>query len=194
LSITTNGFWLNKKNLYRLRELFLLLDRIVVSIFPTYYKKINNSIYINKLEQVIRDMYPHLVAIEIRNKYQEGHFQFTNWESLPIEGEAVPRCCQDNCTTLLADGRLARCSTGGYGSIFNERLAFFNDSKEMFFDLTKSSDNLSEWLYRWPLDVCRVCPFCSPLRGKWQPERGLDMKVRRAYGKQALDKIRRMPL
>lgn len=185
LSITTNGFWITKKNLIKHERLFSMLSRIIVTVYPNLYKKINEAIPVDHLPRYITALYPHLTVI-VRDHSKGMGFMRANY-SPEVPSGFYPRCGEVACNSLLPDGRLTRCSTAAYGPQFNSRLKFFNNYKDVYFNVFEWKEDLMQWLSKIPYDACSECPFVDPLLSKWKIDNTLASKDE--WAEEAMEKM-----
>ena len=165
MSTTTNGFWLSERNLIKYEKLFMMLSRFVVSIYPNLYAKINKEIPVEKLEEVIRALYPHLQHVEIRDARGANQFRLANYDHFPQQIENMRPGCQElNCAALLPDGRLCRCATAAHGPPCVPQLRPIAQGADTFLMCTNGRKTLVNGLSGCRLTDAPFVPFSGPNR------------------------------
>jgi len=152
LAISTNGFWLGTEQIDSYELLWKITDILFLSLYPNLLHGLTNQDISRFLKQIKK--YNPNISIELREKKA-----FRSIEYLEKPEEPSVFCGTSECTTLLADGRLARCGLGGYAHYNPHVGKNFLKSSQMFFDLKQSFSvgTFWNWRRRWPFDACLYC-------------------------------------
>ena len=168
LHLVTNGFWLSQAALCKFETVFQTVQSIAISIYPNMIKRLGGTKNYAGLIAALQATYPSLCI--------SPRIQTTFSTRTPVHAARVvtaPTCGQLSCTALLADGRLARCSSGAYWQFSRQNLSFFSSSQDVYFDTATWPELLETWLARRPLDACSYCPYAVTQSTPWKAETGL---------------------
>lgn len=168
LAISTNGFWLGEEQIESYQMLWKLTDILFISLYPNLLRGLKDGGDVTPLLHKITKHNPHL-KIDLRQKQT---FRMIAYSEEPVEPNTF--CGTSECTTLLADGRLARCGLGGYAGYSPDVGEAFRSSKHMFFDLNRkfSKGEFWNWRRRWPFDACYHCDSYKWRETNWKAEKG----------------------
>lgn len=168
LAISTNGFWLGEEQIRSYAHLWKLTDILFLSLYPNLLKSIRGGQDPEPLIAMLRESNPDM-DVQLREKQQ---FRIIEYPEEPVEPEVF--CGTSECTTLLADGRLARCGLGGYAHYNAHVGKAFRESRHMFFDLKRefSLGEFWNWRRRWPFDACFHCTSFRWKMSAWKAEQG----------------------
>jgi hypothetical protein len=190
LSITTNGFWITKENIFRHKKLFSMLSRFIVTIYPNLFHRINKNISIDAIYAYVKEINPNIICI-IRNIKASNRFMHANYAPALPEG-SMPLCGEYACNAILPDGRLTRCSTCAYGGQYNKSLSFLFSCSDAYFNVREWPEDLLPWLAKIPFSACQACPFAQPIWGFWRP--GTPPPHRTLWENSALSRMAELPL
>lgn len=169
LAISTNGFWLSQEEIDSYSALWTLTDVLFLSLYPNLLSDTGGVERALSLVELIKRHNPQM-SIDLRSK---DKFRIIDYPKEPTEPPVF--CGTSECTTLLADGRLARCGLGGYAHLNPNLGEQFLKTDHMFFDLKMPSFTPGEfwhWRRRWPLDSCYHCTSYAWEMSSWKAERG----------------------
>lgn len=167
LVLTTNGFWLDRKDIEYFDPLWKMLTEVKVSVYPNMVKRLGGRQRMDSLLHYLKERHPHL-QVDFPSKYEFRELFFTEE---PME---VQRYCPNSqCTALLPDGRMLRCGPGYHHLAPDQVTQAFRENRDMVYDL-KNFDYESFWLWRnrFPLDACSHCGLIQAKRTAWKVEKG----------------------
>jgi len=171
LHLVTNGFWLSKAAIRRFETVFQTVQSLAISIYPNMIKRLGGTKTCASLIATLQATYPSLhVTPRIQTKFSIR---------TPVRSGRIvtkPACGQLDCTALLTDGRLARCSAGAYRHFSRQDLSFFECSQDVYFDTAVWPELLEAWLARRVLDACPHCPYAVTQSVSWKAEIGIPYK------------------
>jgi len=119
LHLVTNGFWLSQAAVEKFETVFKTVQSIAISIYPNMIKRLGGTKHLAGLIATLQAAYP---ALNVSPRIQTAFSVSTPVHSTRVITE--PTCGQLNCTALLIDGRLSRCSTGAYWQFSRRDLSF----------------------------------------------------------------------
>ncbi|WP_035261305.1 radical SAM protein [Desulfonatronum lacustre] len=170
LMLTTNGFWLSLEDIRLYKDLWLVINTLRVSRYPTIMRRLGGEQVVSKLLNKIREINPN-ICIDFCDKAVFNKLEF--WNS-PEQPQLY--CGNVECTALLSDMRMGRCGAGAYTRFAPKGMIpdAFLASKDMIYDLKQfNRDSFWFWRKRYPLDACSYCNFSQKLRsGPWKVEPG----------------------
>jgi hypothetical protein len=190
--VISNGFWLSEDAYAAHEALFDSINALVFSIYPNIaHFHGGREAMLAKLGR-LKERYPGLEIITVgRTEFYPISFH------AQVAPPATP-CRWADCTGLLPDGRLARCTVAAYahigqtppraasartappGSLDPLALSAPLDSRDLYFDLHGDLTGLAAWRAKWPLDVCSRCTAGSAGPLPWKagaPTRRLDYEA-----------------
>ncbi len=168
MAISSNGFWLGKETVDSYETLWKMTDILFVSLYPNLLRGVGGDHVVRSFLERIKKYNPR-ISIDARSKQD---FREIEYYDLPVEPGVF--CGTSECTTLLADGRLARCGLGGYAHYNRHVGTAFRNSSQMFFDLKAdfSTGLFWNWRRRWPFDACYHCSSYQWKMSAWKVEKG----------------------
>jgi len=173
--LTTNGFWLNERNIEKYEELWKILYSLSVSFYPNIIKKIGGERKARLLLDKIKKKFPNIqIHIPDKTIFRELSFHSTK--------HIVDKFCgNSDCIALLSDGKMARCGAGGFSHLNPYVTEEFKNATQMFYDLNNfDCDSFWLWRNRYPLDACSYCGLLEGESHKWQAQKKLQqLKIKR---------------
>jgi organic radical activating enzyme len=167
--IFTNLTWLkDESSIDKHAEVFSNVHNMCISRYKPVIEKIGGP-ELNRLMDVVVNRYPDMTIRSfdkgVVHEFSQVFFYEEARERLPHH-----TCAVKDCTQLVADGRLFRCTYGhaiGHHPAVSEGFA---GSKDIVFDLKTDIGvrDINGWKDKWPLDACSHCG-CGVSRDVWTP-------------------------
>jgi len=172
LMLTTNGFWLKEETIAGYGELFEALDILCFSLYPSIAARMGGREEFLRLVEMIRERHPRL-RVDVRDVSRFFAFEFL---SEPVEVDRF--CGNSDCVTLLADGRMGRCSVGTYAAFNPAATPEFLAARDVFYDL-RDLDRKDFWMWRkkWPLDACAFCTNFRDTFVDWEYQKRIPKRI-----------------
>ncbi|MBF0515390.1 MAG: radical SAM protein [Desulfovibrionaceae bacterium] len=151
LVVISNGFWLSDESFAAHEKLFGAINALVFSIYPNIaHAHGGRAAMLAKLGR-LKERHPGLEIITVgRAEFYPIRFDAS------VTPPAEP-CRWADCTGLLPDGRLTRCTVAANAHVGQDCLPEPLASRDLYFDLRGDLGEIAAWRTKWPLDVCSRC-------------------------------------